>query len=188
MTAPDSAPCRFCEALAYTGRHEPYLVDDLDARLRLWRCTRCATLWLVTERAVVPTSPDRADSLLPGWRERERWLMTTSLPELLAEAASGTIDDDLLALAVLHHDLFVGPGTPQGTGYTSDSTAVLDGVSHELRAVSVARWMRRVPSAVFDPAGPYPSVMTAEQQFYLDHVGGGTVTEADRRRDEETDA
>lgn len=44
--------CAECRALAYTGRHEPYLVDSVVMQTRVWRCSACGMAWEETSREV----------------------------------------------------------------------------------------------------------------------------------------
>lgn len=188
--SPDGG-CRFCADFAYTGRHEPYLIDDLDLQLCLWRCSRCGALWRVTTHAVLETAPEVADSLLPGWRQKEAWLRGASIEEVIHQFGDGRIGGEALAIALLHHDIYVasearGDEDPS-LAYTSVSAAIADGLSSEkIAQTSVARLMAYSAgrSWVLDPSGPRRCVLPTEAINYLDVVARGTVTESERMRGE----
>jgi hypothetical protein len=185
------AGCDSCEALAYTGRHEPYLVDDLDEQLRLWSCSRCGTLWRETLNSMLQTDPTLADGLIPNWRERARWAVETPVPSLIELGANGEVDPSELVVALLHHEVIVAADAPPGVAYSSTDAAHLACHDDEaLHRESVARWAarNRGVALVLDPAGPgrFDVPPGASRDLVAD--ASGTVTEADRRRDEETDA
>jgi hypothetical protein len=185
------AGCEFCEALAYTGRHEPYLVVDLDEQLRLWSCSRCGTLWRQTLSLVLVTDRPLADDLIPNWRERARWAVETPVPTLIELGATGEVDPSELVVALLHHEVIVAADAPPGVAYSSTDSAHRDCHDDEaLHRESVARWAarNRRSALVLDPAGPWRFDVPPAASRDLVTDAGGTVTEADRSRDEETDA
>lgn len=61
--------CPVCEAKAYTGRHEPYLVDSVVMQTRLWRCSACGTFWNETQRAVFALTPGEVRSVYQEFRD-----------------------------------------------------------------------------------------------------------------------
>nr|WP_297426680.1 hypothetical protein [uncultured Actinotalea sp.] len=61
--------CEVCEAKAYTGRHEPYLVDSVVMQTRLWRCSACGTFWNETQRAVFAMTPGEVRSVYQEFRD-----------------------------------------------------------------------------------------------------------------------
>ena len=101
-----STGCDRCRQLAYTGSHEPYLIDDIPSHLRFWRCTNCRTLWCEREHDVVIIGDDEADTMLPAWRTTAAW---TALPlaGLLAAHRTGAVNSDILETALLHHAVWV---------------------------------------------------------------------------------
>lgn len=188
MTA--GTPCQVCTALAQAGRHEPFLVDDLQKWLRMWRCSRCGTLWVEGNVIASPIGEDEADAEAPGWRQEERRLTGTSAPTLLREYADGLLDDRSFAIALLHHDVLGVDTDPEGRSdlvlYSDAEAALADqrDVS-ELTWGSVARrlrWASGRRRVVIDPASPWRCDPDEYVVEYLDANGRRTETESDRRR------
>jgi hypothetical protein len=183
------AGCAACERLASTGSHEPYVLEDVAQRLRLWRCTACRTLWQEVERAVIPARTAELDALVPGWRDEEAWLTGTSLPDLLVLHSSGGIEGRRLVLALLHHDVLVPAGTFQQvevvTVFSSVEAACLP--EEYLVRMSFARAIegderRRV---VIDPGTAWTAVLPDDVVAEARLVGRATRTWPSRMRGDE---
>lgn len=188
MTA--GPPCQVCTALAQAGLHEPFLVDDLKKRLRLWRCSRCGTLWAEGNVIAAPIGDDEADAEAPGWRDEERRLTGTSLAAFLREYADGLLDDRSFAVALLHHDVLGADTPPEDRSdlvlYSNSEAALADGRDvSTLSWGSVARrlrWASGRRRVVIDPASPWRCDLDEYVVEYLDANGRRTETESDRRR------
>ncbi|RMI13559.1 hypothetical protein [Cellulomonas triticagri] len=173
-----------------SGRREPLVADDVGTWFRVWRCSRCGTLWREDERRALPIGETEADEVYPVWRDLERWVVTTPLPLVLQQYRAGQLGDRLCVLALLHHDVLGTDQAPEDPTtqvlYSSPEAAVADGRDPAaLSWGSVARRLRCASGrrrVVFDPASPWWCDMNDWVIEYLDANGRRTVTEADRRR------
>lgn len=182
--------CGVCTATALAGRHEPFIVDDVQRRLRVWRCSRCRTLWTEASLVAQPFGVAEADEQVPQWRDVASWLASTSLRELLHLAAQGSLVDRPFAVAALHHDVLAADVDQTDplplVLYSGPDAATADGADpSELTWGSVARRMRWTSGRrrVFvDPVSPWGGELDLYVVEYLDANGRRTETEADRRR------
>jgi hypothetical protein len=184
----DERPCAICSQSAYTGRHEPYLVEDIRARLRLWRCSRCAAIWREDERWLAPVEVEEADRLAPGWRAAEAWLSGTTLRSLLVERAAGRVDDDWFTLALLHQEAWARPVVPGDSGpiavYSGPDVV---GAVDDVEPASVA-WLVAMTSGrgrvVLDPWSTWRCELDGDLLVRLALTARGTLTDAERLREE----
>lgn len=170
--------------MSASHEHEPFLVDDSRTWFRLWRCSRCATLWSETDRLAQPISEDEASAALPAWRDHERWIATTPLQLLLQQYRAGLLGDELFVQALLHHVVLAPSDDDGATGplrlFSSAEAAIEDGRDPATLAWdSVARRMRWTSGrrqVVIDPRSPWWCELNAYAQEYLDANGRRTVT------------
>lgn len=87
--------CVVCTTTAFSGRHEPFIVDDVPTWTRLWRCSRCGTLWLEGTPIPRAVGADEVDPAAPRWRDADAWITETSLRDLLRMYSGGSIDGDV---------------------------------------------------------------------------------------------
>jgi hypothetical protein len=185
------AACDVCTATAYAGGHEPFIVDDLRTRTRVWRCSRCGTLWEEGNVVAQPLSAAEADERFPWWREAADWLARTSLRQLLRLAEQGALVDHPFAVAVLHHDVLACEADPADSRplvlYSGPDAASADGVEPgSLGWGSIARRMRWTSGrrrVFIDPVSPWGGELGDYVVEYLDANGRRTDTESDRRRE-----
>ena len=186
----DSPGCNVCTATAYAGRHEPFIVDDLPKRLRLWRCSRCGTLWFEGSPAAAPVSEAEADDELPGWRDAAQRLAETPLLALFQQYSAGSLEDRSFAIALLHHDALAADVEVGAPGplvlYSGPEAALADEREpSSLTWGSIARRMRWTNGrrrVALDPASPWGCFLDDYVIWYLDANGRRTDTEADRQR------
>jgi hypothetical protein len=165
-------------------------VDDLEKRLRLWRCSLCGTLWSEDSPAATPISNAEADDKLPEWRAAADRVANTPLRALLEQYSTGSLDDRTFALALLHHDVLatdVEAGDPgEVVLYSGADTASADGREPStLTWGSIARRMRWTSGrrrVAIDPASPWGHFLDDYVVWYLDANGRRTDTQADRQR------
>ena len=189
LTGVAGPPCSICDQSAYSASHEPYLVDDLRERARLWRCSLCGTLWCETLRGVAPIAPGRADEMVPGWREAEAWLTATTLRGVLVERAAGRLDDDWFALALLRHEALSRPVVDDDqeplliySGPDSVGGPDLAGLETFTVAWLVGRTAPR-GLVVLDPWSPWRCELEGELLGRLGRLGRATFTDAERVRE-----
>lgn len=190
------APCAVCTGLVRLGRHEPFLVDDVPTWTRLWRCSRCGTLWMEGDRVASPISETDTDEQVPGWRERANWLAVTTVPGLLTAYRSGRLGADLFGLALLHHEALTaraGAADPESVVLFSsaDSARVAGQGLAALHWDSIARslrWTSGRHQVLVDPGSPWQGFLDPYVVEYLDANGRRTVTELDRARGVADDA
>lgn len=182
--------CRACRQLADTAAHEPFVLDDVDTRVRLWRCTGCATLWDTTERFVAPVSEERADALHPSWRDHERWIRSTPLRALLANRAA--VPPALVRTALLHHDVLAPWGRTVADGVLvlhsdADTARLVDRAPGGLRTRGLARALlvADVRRAVLDPGTPWVLDLDGEPLQELLHAARAVLTWSSRARGDE---
>ena len=160
-------PCAECQALAYSGRHEPYLVSDIPERLRFWRCSTCLSLWWENEHDVSVLTETAADALLPRWRTEAAWVQG-DLAAALDAFASGTISVETLQIALLHHELWFAPPEPLAAAgslevFSSAARAIASGIDTPLRAAAATLLARTAAaSIVVDRDGPHPVVLDGQ--------------------------
>jgi hypothetical protein len=190
VTSGRPAGCRACEQLAYAARHEPNLVDD-DA-VRLWRCTGCGTSWNETERAVVPVTDEDADALHPTWRDRERWIRTTSLHALLVTHRQSQVHPGLLRTALLHHDVLAPRDRAQGGAtvavYSGAQSHTVDAEPSDALRLRALAWVLRrgaVDRLVLDPRTPWALELSGEPMKRLRYAARSVSTWSSRRRGDE---
>lgn len=182
--------CRACRHLADTAGHEPFLLDFSETRIRLWRCTGCATLWDVTERSVAPVPEDHVDDLHPTWRDHERWIRATSLRSLIAHRSA--IPTPLVRTALLHHDVLAPTGRTAADGVLvlhsgPDTAALVEGGPGGLRVRGLASALRgaEVRRLVLDPATPWTLHLDGEPLRALVRASRAVHTWASRVRGDE---
>lgn len=189
MTA--ETPCTVCTGTAQAGRHEPFVVGDLRTWTRVWRCFRCGAVWSEGDRVATPIGEGEVDELLPRWRDQERWLASTTVPALLRAYRTGHLEVELLALALLPHDV-VGTGTDATDPsdlvlYSSADAALADGQdSGTLTRGFIARrlrWASGRRRVIVDPASPWGGALEVYVVEYLDANGRRTDTASDGRRE-----
>ncbi|MFF1530863.1 hypothetical protein [Cellulomonas sp. NPDC058312] len=176
------------------GAHEPFIVDDLDARLRLWRCSVCSTLWLEPLGAPPrPASEADADQWLTGWREAEQWIAGTTVQSLLQDHRQGTVSDRMFVVALLHHDVLSTPVDHADTSplhlFSDHATAQHAGGKGSYEWGSVAtllRWTSGHRPVVLDVAEAWACDLDDGLIEYLDAKGRGTDTRSERERAEST--
>ncbi|MFF1527997.1 hypothetical protein [Cellulomonas sp. NPDC058312] len=184
MTPP--TPCAHCTALAQRHEHEPLIVDDAATWTRLWRCSRCSTLWLEGDRLATPISEADADAR-GRWRDYDRWIAGTTVRRLLQDYRAGLLGDVLFGLAMLHHDVLSVSGDAEDAGdlvlYSGVDAAQADGRDPTtLTWVPVARRLgvggggSRVR---IDPASPWWCDLGPDIRGYLASVGRRTVLPTD---------
>jgi hypothetical protein len=190
VSAVTSTGCRACRQLADTAGHEPYLLDDEQSRVRLWRCTGCATLWDVTERFIVPIVEEQADALHPTWRDHERWIRGTSLRSLLTHRSA--VPAPLVRSALLHHDVLAPTGGVSADGVLvlhsgADTSALVDREPGDLRVRGLASVLRSadVRRLLLDPATPWTLDLEGEPLREMVSVSRTVRTWSSRVRGDE---
>ena len=164
------AACPWCEGLAYSGRHEAYLADDDRERVRFWRCRVCGTLWCDGEQRRVPIAEDRADALVPGWRERAAAIVTDGLDVLLDRWRAGAVEPGDVDLALLHHVVWRSPARPDRwftrpdvlAAGSDDAAAALERVWPGVALADVGD-----VGFVLDPGSAQPFVVGPERAWQL---------------------
>lgn len=173
----EARPCDVCQALAYTGRHEPYLVDDIPMRLKFWRCSSCGALWCEREHSVVVVEEAEADLLIPGWRDNVHAPRRGSLAELLRAYADGEVDDAAFITALLRHEVWVAAVIESPTDnpedvvlFSAERYAAAHGVSSAV-AVPAAAALGRTSAGrvVIDPCGPQTVLLDGSAAWTLVH-------------------
>lgn len=187
MTPP--TPCAHCTALAQRDEHEPLIVDDAATWTRLWRCSRCSTLWLEGDRLATPISEADADAR-GRWRDYDRWIVGTTVRRLLQDYRAGLLGEVLFGRAMLHHDVLSVSGDAEDAEdagdlvlYSDVDAAQADGCDPTtLTWVPVARLLGAGGGrsrVLIDPASPWWCDLGPYIRGYLARVGRRTVLPTD---------
>jgi len=169
MLTVEDRPCSECESLAYTGRHEPYVVDDVEQKMRVWQCSLCRTLWLETEHAVVPTTYGHVDGLVPGWWERSARLVADPLDRTLARLTRGEETVSGLGIALLRHRVWWTPAD-RGGASTIETWATESRGSEPVSGVVVFTHLGREEVTVVGAEVSYVLTADATYQIHADAV------------------
>ncbi|NTW42060.1 MAG: hypothetical protein HGA44_19645 [Cellulomonadaceae bacterium] len=181
-------PCNACQSLAYIGRHEPYLIDDIPMRLRFWRCSSCGALWCEREHSVVVVAESEADTLIPGWRDRVDRLRECSLADLLGGHADGEVDNNTVGVELLRRAVWVAEAVASASATEMPEELILFSAPQHAMAHGVGAVVA-VPGAdilgralvariVIDPSGPSTVVLDGMVAWTLFHEAARTTSVA----------
>lgn len=184
LSAPER-PCAQCQALAYSGRHEPYLVSDIRERLRLWRCSICQSLWCEREHDVSVITEAAADELLPHWRTLALRVQR-DLDAVLAAFECGEISIETLQIALLHQDVWLvgapaevsAPGArpqPLKVFSSAERARRSGGDSPQRGAASTVLARTAVSSIALDPEGPHRVALDGQDARDVQDYAASTV-------------